>query len=103
MTILIQKTETSAFVLTDDLASARAKIATQAKILRVSLSALGVDRRIDAFATADMSDAEQATISEQFGFVPATIYQIELIRGPGGVWIADAMLKSGDAKERANN
>ena len=97
MTILIRKTSTSAHVMTDEPAAALELIERHAAALRVNVKALGLARRTESFGMAAMSAGDLAQIEAAFGSIPAEVVQIELIRAPGGTWIADAMLAAGEA------
>jgi len=94
-TILIELGKYSAYVMTDDIKVTLALIETHKKETRCSFLRPSAS---DSFDTSGMSVDELAQVKENFGCVPETIHQFELSKGPGGLIVASAMIKAGDAQ-----
>ncbi len=95
-TVLINRGEYSAYIMTDDVETTLALIETHKKATRCSALK---PSSIDSFDTVGMSADELAQVSKKFDHVPTTIYQFELSKGPGGLIVAASMIKRGDASE----
>ena len=94
-TILISYDTLNAYVMTDDVEAALVLIETHKKATRCSSLRPSAS---DSFDTSGMSVDELAQVKENFGCVPETIHQFELSKGPGGLIVASAMIKAGDAQ-----
>ena len=95
-TILVRAGHLSAFAFSDDPDALIEVIAKHAKAKKVSMSALSLRKHTVTQPIVDPDEKAQA--EAMFGYAPAAITEIELIKGPGGLWVAQAMIEAGDAR-----